>query len=247
MSKTLIIGATSAIAEATAREWVKRNKTEAFILVGRNDKKLEEIALDLKARGAKNVFVYKADLSDIEQVEHLIKKICSEHKDVDRVLIAHGTLPDQNEMSENTGETIFHFMVNATSTIGILNEIAKELSIKGSGQIGVITSVAGDRGRKSNYLYGSAKSAVSTFADGLRLYLADKGVSVTIIKPGFVDTPMTANFKKGLLWAQPEKVAISIANAMASKKSNVYIPGFWMPIMFIIKHIPDFIFKRLPL
>ncbi len=113
--------------------------------------------------------------------------------------------------------------------------------------IAAISSVAGDRGRQSNYVYGSAKGMVTLFMQGLRNRLAKKGVAVVTIKPGFVDTPMTADIKKGLLWAQPEAIAKGIINAINKRKNEVYLPWFWCGIMLIIRHIPETIFKRLSL
>lgn len=247
MTTNLIIGATSAIAEEVAKLWVTQNPADNFILVGRNTDKLTRISGDLKVRGAGNVEIHQVDLGYVESALACIEHILQISPSIDRVLLAHGSLPDQNICASNTSKTIDEFTLNGVSFIAILNELAIKMTTFGHGRIGVITSVAGDRGRKSNYLYGSAKAAVTTFANGLRIALQGSGVSITIIKPGFVDTPMTANMKKGILWAQPETVAKKIVAAMENKQGNVYIPGFWMPIMFIIKHIPDFIFKRLPL
>lgn len=111
----------------------------------------------------------------------------------------------------------------------------------------MISSVAGDRGRASNYLYGSAKAAVTTYLSGLGQRLHASGVNVLAIKPGFVDTPMTAAFKKGALWATPEQVANGILKAIGKRKSVAYLPGFWWAVMMIIKNIPEFIFRRIKL
>ncbi len=111
----------------------------------------------------------------------------------------------------------------------------------------MISSVAGDRGRQSNYVYGSAKAAITEFTSGLRQRLHSKNVRVVTIKPGFVDTPMTAAFKKGLLWSTPAAVGKSIARAMIRGTPVVYAPWFWRPIMAVIKAIPEFVFQRLRL
>jgi hypothetical protein len=107
--------------------------------------------------------------------------------------------------------------------------------------------VAGDRGRQSNYVYGAAKSMVSTFLQGLRNRLNGRGVHVLDIKPGFVDTPMTAEFKKGALWATPDQVAKAIVRAIKKRQNTLYTPFFWAGIMWIIRMIPEFIFKKLKL
>ena len=111
----------------------------------------------------------------------------------------------------------------------------------------VISSVAGDRGRQSNYVYGSAKAAVTTFLQGLRNRLHPAGVQVLTVKPGFVDTPMTSAFPKGPLWASPEQIARGIHRAIQKRKDVVYLPGFWRLIMRVIREIPEAVFKRLSL
>jgi decaprenylphospho-beta-D-erythro-pentofuranosid-2-ulose 2-reductase len=116
-----------------------------------------------------------------------------------------------------------------------------------TGTIAVISSVAGDRGRKSNYVYGSAKGGLTIFLQGLRNALSGSGVHVLTIKPGFVDTPMTNDFTKGLLWAKPEKVAKDIKRAIDKKKNIIYTPWFWRWIMLIIRLIPESVFKKMNL
>jgi short-subunit dehydrogenase len=133
------------------------------------------------------------------------------------------------------------------SPIACLTWLANYFETRGKGNITVITSVAGDRGRQSNYIYGAAKGGLSIFLQGLRNRLAPKGVSVTTIKPGFIDTPMTAHIKKGPLFASPETVGKRIHQAMLKGESVVYTPFFWRFIMLIIQHIPEFIFKKMKL
>ena len=133
---------------------------------------------------------------------------------------------------------------NAISTISLLTHLANRLEMQKSGTIAVVTSVAGDRGRQSNYVYGAAKGMVSIFLQGLRNRLHKAGVNVLDIKPGFVDTPMTAEFKKGLLWAKPESVAGSIVNGIDRGKYEIYTPFFWRIIMLVIRNIPESIFKK---
>jgi short-subunit dehydrogenase len=139
------------------------------------------------------------------------------------------------------------FTVNGTATIALANRIAQKLEAQGSGTLAIISSVAGDRGRASNYLYGSAKAAVSTYLSGLRQRLTPHGINVLTIKPGFVDTPMTAAFKKGALWAKPDQVARGIVHAIDKRRSVVYLPRFWWAIMAVIQGIPEFVFRRIKL
>jgi short-subunit dehydrogenase len=139
------------------------------------------------------------------------------------------------------------FATNGTSTIAFVASVAQVMRQRGRGCIAVISSVAGDRGRQSNYVYGAAKAAVSTYLSGLRQRLREHGVNVLTIKPGFVDTPMTASFRKGPLWATPDTVARGIVAAIARGAGEVYLPRFWWAIMFMIRHIPEFAFRRLKL
>jgi len=245
MKKILIIGATSAIAEATARIWAQRG--DQLFLVARNKEKLEAIADDLRVRGCPKVGTYCMDANDVEG--HVAMLDAAEHllSGLDTVLIAHGTLSDQQACQQSVELTMREITTNALSVIALLTLIANRFELQKTGTIAVISSVAGDRGRQSNYLYGSAKAMVTTFTSGLRQRLFKSGVSVVTIKPGFVDTPMTAEFKKGLLWASPETIGRIIDKAMLRKCAVVYAPWFWMWIMMIIKMIPECIFKKLSL
>jgi decaprenylphospho-beta-D-erythro-pentofuranosid-2-ulose 2-reductase len=245
MSNILIIGATSAIAEHCARLWAARGDT--LFLVGRNQERLSVIASDLRVRGAAQVYEQYADLNAIDQQAELIESAYSTLKKIDAVLIAHGTLSDQDACQQSVKLTLDEIQNNALSTVALLTILANHFEQQGLGSIAVISSVAGDRGRASNYVYGSAKAMVTTFTSGLRQRLTSRGVNVVTIKPGFVDTPMTASFKKGLLWAQPNTVAKQIVKAIDQKKSVVYTPGFWRWIMLIIQHIPNVVFKRIKL
>ena len=164
------------------------------------------------------------------------------------MLIAHGTLSDQADCEKSVDALRSEFDINALSTMALLTTLANTFEARKSGTLAVISSVAGDRGRQSNYVYGSAKAAVSTFLSGLRQRLAKSNVDVLTIKPGFVDTPMTANIaNKGALWAKPDQIAAGIVRAIDKRRSVVYVPWFWRGIMLIIRHIPESIFKKLKL
>lgn len=245
MQKVVIIGATSAIAEATARLYAARGAQ--LFLVARQAPRLQDIAADLRVRGAKDVFHASLDVNDLQDHAQVIALAWDSLGHVDVLLIAHGTLPDQALCEASVELALKEFSTNGTSTIALLTAIAPRFEAQRKGIIAVISSPAGDRGRQSNYLYGSAKAAVTAFASGLRQRLSKMGVHVLTIKPGFVDTPMTRDFKKGALWAKPEVVARGIVRAADQGRSAVYLPWFWMPIMLIIRHIPEFIFKRIKL
>jgi short-subunit dehydrogenase len=245
MSNIVIFGATSAIAEQAARVWAGRG--DRLVLVGRNAEKLSAIAEDLKVRGATLAHALSLDLDQVDEHSALIAEIERQLGTIDVALIAHGKLGNQSEAEKNFSEAQSIWQTNFVSAASLMTLLAPLLEKQGSGTIAAISSVAGDRGRKSNYVYGSAKGALSIFLSGLRNRLYSSGAHVVTIKPGFVDTPMTADFKKGPLWASSEKVGQGIVRAIDSKRSIVYLPGFWRLIMTIICSIPEMIFKRLSL
>ena len=243
MKRILIIGATSAIAEHCARIWAARG--DSLHLVARNEQHVQVIASDLKVRGASEVTTYVTDLNDMDKHEELLDVADAVIGSIDVVLIAHGTLSNQKSCELSVHETLAEIQTNALSTISLLTVIANRFEAKKSGSICVISSVAGDRGRASNYVYGSAKAMVTAFTSGLRQRLYKSNVSVVTIKAGFVDTPMTSEFKKGFLWAKPSGVAGKIVKALECKKSIVYAPGFWMIIMMIIRSLPERVFVKM--
>ena len=245
MKRILIIGATSAIAEHCARIWAANG--EALHLVARNEQHVQTIAADLKVRGASGVTIYCIDLNDTDGHEELLNSADEVLGGIDIVLIAHGTLSNQKSCELSVKETLAEIQTNALSTISLLTLIANQFEAKQSGTICVISSVAGDRGRASNYVYGSAKAMLTAFTSGLRQRLHKSNVSVVTIKPGFVDTPMTSEFKKGFLWARPSVVGKKIVESIDKKKSEVYVPSFWWMVMLIIKLIPSKIFKGIRL
>lgn len=245
MRKTLIIGATSAIAQETAR--IFANVGDALYLVARNPDKLVAMADDLTLRGASAVHTEALDVLDYNRHEPLIRTAVEVLDGLELVLIAHGTLPDQRACEQSFELTQKEFEVNALSTISLLTYLANYFEQKGQGTIAVISSVAGDRGRQSNYVYGAAKGAVTIFLQGLRNRLCKSGVTVLTIKPGFVDTPMTASFRKGPLWTNPVAVAVRLNRLITKKKSEGYIPAYWRLILLVIRSIPESIFKRLSL
>lgn len=243
MQRVLLIGVTSAIAEAAAREYAARGA--ALALVGRDLQRVDAIAADLRVRGAGHVVSLRLDVNDLERHASTIEGAWDALGGVDVVLIAHGTLPDQARCEQSVEYAMHEFATNATSTIALSIAVARRL-LPGS-TLAVISSVAGDRGRASNYLYGSAKAAVSAFLSGLRQACNERGINVLTIKPGFVDTPMTRSFPKGPLWATPAQVARGIVRAIDERRSVAYLPWFWFWIMLVIRAIPERVFRRIRL
>ncbi|WP_126581886.1 SDR family oxidoreductase [Tengunoibacter tsumagoiensis] len=245
MMKVLILGATSALAHEAARCFAK-DGAELF-LVARTESKLAVVANDLKARGARRVETGLFDLNELDRHEALLNEAIAALGGLDMLLIAHGTLGDQRKCELSVAETLQELNTNFISVVSLLTISANYFEQQRHGCIAVISSVAGERGRQSNYVYGTGKAAVSAFLQGLRNRLAKANVAVVTIKPGTVDTPMTAGMKKGLLFARPDAVGQGIYQAMLKGKDIVYLPGYWRPIMLIIKSIPESIFKKLSL
>ncbi len=243
MKNILVIGSTSKIAEACLRLWAVK-KCE-FFLVARNLKKNEILSESLKNLGAKNVYNYTMDLNHLNLHNKMYEDACSKLSNIDLVFIAHGTLPNQNDIQNDEKDILNTINTNAISVINLLTIIARDFENKKQGHIAIISSVAADRGRESNYIYGSSKAMITVFAEGLGQRLKKSNIDLTIIKPGIIDTPMTSKLKKNFLWSNPNKIASKIIKAIEKKRSEVYVPSFWFIIMLIIKFIPSFIFKKL--
>lgn len=237
MKKILIIGATSAIAEHCARIWATRG--DELFLVARNEERAQTISADLIVRGASKVATYCSDLNHLHRHGDILDAAENTMSEIDIVLFAHGTLSNQESCEKSVEETLVEIHTNALSTISLLTLVANRFEAKKAGKICVISSVAGDRGRASNYVYGSTKAMVTAFASGLRQRLHKSNVAVVTIKPGLVDTPMTAEFKKGFFWAKPNAVAAKIVKAIDARKNEVYVPAFWWAVMTLIKAIPN--------
>lgn len=240
----LIIGATSGIAEAVARRYAEQGA--GLFIVARNKDKLQAISTDLIARGAKEVQTFVMDANDSDLIPKVLDAAWQAFGNIDVALVAHGTLPDQQRTETDISYAIAEFRTNAESAIAYLAGLAQRFEPQGKGVIAVIGSVAGDRGRASNYLYGAAKAAIDTYASGLRAKLFNSGVHVLTIKPGFVATSMTADLNlPEKLTATPKSVARDIQVAISKRKDALYTPWFWNWIMLIIRWIPAVIFKRM--
>lgn len=245
MQRVLIIGATSAIAEAAARVLAERG--DALFLAARNTGHLARIASDLATRGAARVEQASFNATRLEAFETLLDEAFDALDGIDIALIAHGSGSHEASCLRSLDELRREFDINATSTLALMAQLGLRMKAQGYGSIAVISSVAGDRGRAANLLYGSAKAAVSAYASGLRQRLAGSGVNVLTIKPGWIDTPMTANLRKSALFATPGRIAPAIVRAIDKRRAVVYLPWFWRPIMLALRAIPESIWKRLSL
>ncbi len=241
MQHVLIFGATSAIAAEVAQIHAKRG--DRLHLVGRSPDKLVEVAR--LCEGA-HVTTQCADFAQLDENEVVVGDAIATLGRVDIALIAHGDLGDQLASERSFKEAERTLRVNFTSVVSLLIPIANYMEAAGAGRIGVITSVAGDRGRPRNYTYGTAKGALNIYLQGLRTRLYSKGVSVTTLKLGPVDTPMTREHTKHVLFGKPKAIAAAIVRAIDARSAEAYVPFFWRAIMPVVKNTPEALFQKLP-
>jgi len=238
-----MLGATSAMAIAVARKLAAAGAS--FYLVARSEHKLEAVACDLETRGAKEVFALLMDLDDTTEHAKMLASATESLGHIDLALIAHGVLGVQEAAQADYSVAERILQTNFLSAVSLATWLGNYFEARKDGVLAVISSVAGDRGRKSNYVYGASKGALNIFLDGLRNRVDRAGVHVLTIRPGFVSTPMTAHLKQNALFANPNQVADGILHAITFRKDVVYLPKIWRPIMFLIRNIPEAIFKKM--
>lgn len=240
----MIVGATSAIAEQCARLWVR--EPVDLTLLGRDAARLERIAADLKVRSPHaTIRVRTAEFSDPQGIQAAVAATF-EPGAVDIALIAHGFLPDQELCQSDLPACRDALALNGISPVLYAEAFAQYMTEHDRGTLAVIGSVAGDRGRKSNYVYGAAKGMIDRYVQGLQHRFAGSGVSAVLLKPGPTRTPMTAHLDgSGLPLAPAEEVARKIVAAIDRKQPVAYVPGRWRWIMLILRHLPGAIFNRL--
>jgi decaprenylphospho-beta-D-erythro-pentofuranosid-2-ulose 2-reductase len=246
MKNIFIFGATSAIAQATIRLFAQEEVH--LYLIARHEEKLRAVTADLRVRYPSLLLSsFVVDLADVESHAALFAAIQTAAQTIDLAFITYGSNSDQAACQSSYMQAEAALRTNLLSVISLLTHLANIMEAKHHGTIAVITSVAGDRGRQSNYVYGTAKGALNVFLQGLRNRLYPQGVHVITIKPGFVDTPMTKDYKKNALWAQPEQVARQIKKGIDKQRNTIYVPSFWLGVMTAIKLIPEELFKRMRL
>lgn len=243
--RIVIIGATSAIAEHCARLWVK-GKPADLTLVGRNVDRTQRVADDLQVRSPQSLIrVMQAEFQDPESIQATVDSIVG-LGDVDIVLIVHGSLPEQSACQNDLAACREALDINGISPVLYAEAFAGHMARTGFGTLALIGSVAGDRGRKSNYVYGAAKGLVTRYAQGLQHRFAGTDVRIVLIKPGPTDTPMTAHLKsQGQALASVEEVAEKILESIERHHAIAYVPGRWRIIMWVIRHLPAAIFNKL--
>jgi short-subunit dehydrogenase len=244
MKTVLILGANSAMARALARKLA--GPQTHLILAGRNLKELELSAADLEIRThAPQPLVAAFNALDLDSHEDFLKTMLEKIPSLDEVYLFFGQMAEQAEAQKDFQMVHEMLMANYVGAVSILERIAGRMEAQKRGLIVGVSSVAGDRGRQSNYLYGSSKAGLTAYLQGLRNRLAHSNVRVLTVKPGMVDTPMTSHMKKGLLFSKPEQIAQGILAAVRKGKDVVYLPWYWRWIMLIIRSIPEPVFKKM--
>lgn len=242
----LIIGASSAIAEDLAREFIKRESKQCrFALIARSSTKLEKVRADLIVRGAEITYTKAIDFNKFEEHETILTEAYKSLGTFDLVVLAHGSLTDQAKSNDSAAYTIEELNTNLVSFASFLTIIPQLMSKQKSGTIAIFSSVAGDRSRSALYTYGAAKSALDALSQGLRQRLFKQGIHVLNIKPGPIDTPMTASMARNLPFASTSVVAKDVYDAIKQGKDEIYTPWFWRYIMLLVKLVPNFLYKRI--
>jgi len=241
--KVLVLGATSGIAMQVCRLLAEQGAQ--LFLVARNEQKLAAVAADLKTRGATFIDTAVADLDDTSQHASLLSHAVNALGGCDVALLAHGVLGDPAELDASFEKAGAMLQTNLVSPVSLCMWLGDYFVSRHAGVLAVISSVAGERGRKANTIYGASKAGLTAFLGGLRNRIDREGVTVLTIKPGPVKTSMTAGMKGEEKFADPKKVAAQIVNAIDKKMDVLYTPSIWLVIMFVVKHIPERIFKKL--
>lgn len=244
MTQILVVGATSAIARGCAFAWAAQG--QRLLLAGRDPDELARLCQDIRVRFNTSAQPVAIDLDDSGPREDWLAACEQQHGQIDGLLLAAGWMPDGEAMRH--GATALQVLQrNLVGPVALLNAFADRCEARRHGFIVGIGSVAGDRGRQSNYPYGAAKGALAIHLAGLRNRLQPAGVPVLTVKPGFVDTRMTFGLPGLFLVADPVAVGRRIVTASDAGRDEIYVPGFWRLIMLIIRHVPEFLFKRLTL
>lgn len=246
MKNIVIFGANSKIAKECIKLW---NEKSNFYLVVRKKNQLDELLKKLSNKNEGFIKVIEADLNNIKLHNKIWNEIINdvEFKKIDLLFFAQGRLENQFNIQNNYELIKQNIKINVLSIISLITLATKVFERQKFGTIAVISSVAGDRGRASNYIYGSNKAFITSFLSGLRQRLSKFNVNVLTIKPGIINTPMTRDLKKGFLTASPQYAAKIIVKSIEKKKNIIYVPFFWYFIMLIIRLIPERYFKKLTL
>ena len=239
VQSVLVLGGTSEIGVATARALV-RGRARTVVLAARDPEACSGAAAELRADGADRVTTERFDATDYASHPSFIDAAFSKYGDIDLVLVAFGVLGDEDD-------PVSVFEVNTVGAASVMTAVARRMTGQGHGTIVLLSSVAGERVRKSNFMYGASKAGVDGFAQGLGDSLAGTGVSVMVVRPGFVKTKMTAGLDPVPVSTTPEAVADAIVRGLARGSDTVWVPGLLRGVMSALRHVPRPLFRRLPL
>lgn len=243
--RILVFGASSAICSELLKLFA--HKEGSFYLIARDAPKLSAQKADLEVRGGNVAGQECYDFNQWDTHEAAVGRALEALGQIDVAIVAHGSLPDQSECETSPASVRACMEDNFMSAAIIIQCCAAALSVQGSGTLLAISSVAGDRGRKSNYVYGSAKSGIDALLQGLRARFTGTGIQIVNVKPGMIETPMTAHMKSGALWSTPQAIAPTIMRALEKGGGVYYVPGYWRFIMWVIRLLPNAIMARLPI
>jgi len=238
--RVVIFGATSAIAVEIARAYAGRGAR--LFLVARHGGRLAALAAEL---GPACTGSATADLTDFARAAALVEQARAALGELDVAVIAQGYLGDQLASERDLAEARRIVDTNLMSVVALVIPLANYFEARGAGHLAVLGSVAGERGRPRNYTYGAAKGALAVYLQGVRARLGDSGVGVHLIKLGPVDTPMTGDHRKNVLFARPPGVANAIVRAIDAGRGQPYVPWFWQGIMAVVRAVPDALFRRI--
>ncbi len=244
--RVVVVAATSGIGQALCRALAEAGCD--LLLVGRRPEVLEECAQDLRVRSGVSVATALFDARDATSTEKSVQEWDRAFPDGFTGLVAcQGVLYDSEELDAEPSRSVEMIEVNLTSVVSVLAAAANQLASRGGGFVCGISSVAGDRGRAGNHLYGATKAALSTWLEGLRMRMHERGVRVLTVKPGVVDTRMARGRSAGPLRATPEQVAADVVRALRRQGGVLYTPWYWRFIMWVIRALPEPILRRLPI
>lgn len=242
----LVLGGDSDIAFATLSRLIAE-RTRTIILAGRNTDRLETRARDLQELGAAQVDIVSFNGEDMDSHEEFVESVFSTYDDIDLVFLAYGRLGDQKQDERDRSRALETIRINYVGPVSVLIPIVSALERQGHGTIAVMSTVAAERPRRSNFIYGSSKAGIDWFAQGLGDALHGSGVNVMVVRPGFVRSKMTSHMKDAPLAVQPDDVAEAIVEGLRRNRDIVWVPGKLRWVMSVLRHLPRPIFRRLNL
>jgi decaprenylphospho-beta-D-erythro-pentofuranosid-2-ulose 2-reductase len=247
VQSVLVLGGGSDIGLATVRKLVA-GRCRTVVLAGRDVEGLEAAAKELRALpGAPTVEVAAFDACDLDSHEPFVDDVFARHPDLDLVLVAFGVLGDQERAEHDSRHAVQIAMTNYVGAVSVMVPVARHLREQGHGAMVLLSSVAGERARRSNFVYGSSKAGVDAFAQGLADSMVGSGANVLVVRPGFVRTKMTEGMKAAPLSTTPEAVADAIAEGIASGRTTIWVPPPLRYLMAVLRHLPRPVFRRLPI